>query len=412
MPTSVELARELERKRAELHKLFDEKKAGTDPVDGGYVFEGGADLPAEVKRRNDELASLNDQFQQVRLREIREQNLEEMKGLREVERRYAQPGNDGGRARRDVKLSDLIVEHDAFKARGLNKGKFSVEFDDVDVKTLMDTTNGYAPPNNMGPRVVLSAQRRPVAADVIPSSPTNDTLIRWMEETTFTNNASTVSEAGLKAESALKYTEKNAAVEVIAAWLPVTRQQLDDINGIRNLIDNRLTLMLLLSEENQILNGGGTSPDLDGFFHKTGVQSRALAAGENNADALYMAGSLVRNTGMAEPSAYIMNPNNWDPIRLMKTTTGEYIYGPPSVDVDARVWGKPVVVTQACPGGSGLAGDFPMYSHISRKMGVTIDVSDSHSDYFVYNKLAIRIEERLSLEIYRPAAFCKATGLL
>lgn len=410
MATAVELARQLERKRAELKAFFDEHKSGTDPVDGGYLFSGGADTAAEIDRRNNELAQLNDQYQVQRMREINEQNDAELRSFREIERRQ-QPSDGARRQQPNQRLSDLIIEHESYKARGLRRGMFSIEFPEIDVKTLMDTTNGYAPPNNMGPRVVLSAQRRPVVADIIPSDPTNDTLIRWMEETVFTNNASTVSEAGLKAEAALKYTEKNAPVELIAAWLPVTRQQLDDISGIRNLIDNRLTLMLLLSEENQLLNGGGTSPDLDGFFSKSGVQSRALSAGENNADALYYAGSLVRNTGMAEPSAYVLNPNNWDPIRLMKTTTGEYIYGPPSVEVDARLWGKPVVVTSACPGGSGLTGDFPMYSHISRKQGVTIDVSDSHDTYFIYNKLAIRIEERLSLEIYRPAAFCKATSL-
>jgi glycosyltransferase involved in cell wall biosynthesis len=78
---------------------------------------------------------------------------------------------------------------------------------------------------------------------------------------------------------------------------------------------------------------------------------------------------------------------------------------------EALVAGLPVVVTPAETVGTALVGDFQMFSQLWRRMGIRIDVSDSHSTYFIENKLAIRCEERLALIIYRAAAYCLATGL-
>lgn len=38
-------------------------------------------------------------------------------------------------------------------------------------------------------------------------------------------------------------------------------------------------------------------------------------------------------------------------------------------------------------------------------------MSDSHSTFFVENKVAVLCEERLLLAVFSPTAFCKVTGL-
>lgn len=69
------------------------------------------------------------------------------------------------------------------------------------------------------------------------------------------------------------------------------------------------------------------------------------------------------------------------------------------------------MATTAATENTGLVGDFQLYSEIYFKRGLTIKVSDSHSDYFVKGKQAIRADERLALVIYRAAAFCTVTGI-
>ena len=335
------------------------------------------------------------------------------------------PGDtkDGGRLIQVKRLSDWVRENDFYKSQiGQAKPRWVVDVEGgtlkdyaslagMDEKTLMTTTAGFPPAANRGPILIMSAQRRPVVGDLIPQDSTNEAAIIYMEETTFTNNAAPVAEGGSKPESALAYTQRTVPVEVISTWIPATNQQLEDVAGMRNLIDNRLTLMLSLTEEIQLLSGTGTSPQLTGFLNKVGIQTQTKAAGEPIPDAVYKAFAKVRNTGMADPTGVVFHPDNWTAVRLLRTADGQYIWGSPSEAGPERIWGVQVIQTTAMPVNTALTGDFQLYSHISRKQGIRIDVADQHGTYFTENKQVIRIEERLSLEIYRAAAFCTVLTL-
>jgi HK97 family phage major capsid protein len=72
------------------------------------------------------------------------------------------------------------------------------------------------------------------------------------------------------------------------------------------------------------------------------------------------------------------------------------------------LWGKRVVVTEAMDAGTALVGAFGTAAQVFRRGGLTVEASNSHSDYFRKNLTAVRAEERLALAVYRPQAFATA----
>lgn len=280
------------------------------------------------------------------------------------------------------------------------------------MKATMTTGAGWPTYPALSPRPpVLTALQQPVVADLIPSDDTNQPAILYYEETTFTENADYVAEGGTKPEASLALTLRTQPIIKIAVTLPVTDEQLTDVPQVRAYIDQRLTLMVRRKEDSGLLNGNGVAPQLQGFHTKVGIGSIARASNEDNPDAILRAITDVNSLqGFANATGIVLHPLQWLSIRTLRTTTGDYIWGHPSVQGPATLWGLPVIPTAAQNAGRGLVGDFQMYSHISRRMGIRIDVGYINDDFRI-NVQRIRLEERLSLEIYRAKAFEEVTNL-
>ncbi|MDN3564395.1 phage major capsid protein, partial [Paeniroseomonas aquatica] len=75
------------------------------------------------------------------------------------------------------------------------------------------------------------------------------------------------------------------------------------------------------------------------------------------------------------------------------------------------VWGVPVVETTAVTATKAIIGDYTNFSELAVRRGIDIQVSNSHSDFFVKGTLAIRADMRAALIHYRPKAFAVVTGL-
>lgn len=408
--TLTELRGKLQAKRDELALIFEQ--AGPDR-DMAKVSAIEGDTAAKVEHIQALDRELNDLHDQVKAQEA----LDGIAGrVEELGKTRPHPGHQNGDRQRGgtdqpKTLGALFTESDAFKAwRPGQKRTDLAEFDGVNIlANTFETSTGWAPAEVRGPRVVDYATRPIQVVDLFPQGQTTQAAIVYMEETLFSNSAAEVAEGGTKPEVSLGLTERNEPVRKIAAVLPVTDEQLADVPQARSYIDNRLGFMVRQRLDSQLLVGDGTAPNLSGVLDRSAIQTQALG-GDTVPDATYKAIVKVQVNAFSEPNWAIYHPNDWQTVRLLKTSDGLYIWGPPMDAGPMRIWGLPVLATTAITENTGLVGDFRQAELVMRQ-GVTVQVSDSHDDYFVKNLLAIRAELRAALAVYRPAAFCQITGI-
>lgn len=280
----------------------------------------------------------------------------------------------------------------------------------IQFKTLFSESSGYDPESLRTGKLVYSAQEEPMVVDAYPRGSTGYALVKWMKETTFTNNAAERSEGGTYAESADAWTEQESAVRSIATFLPVTDEVVEDTAFLRSVINQRLGFMLAQRLDSQLLNGNGTAPNLQGTLGLTSILTQAKGT-DPVPDAFLKGITQIRVTGKTSPSAIIMHPEDWRDIRLLRTAEGLYIWGNPSEMGPQQLWGLPVITSTFITSGTGLVGDFQRYAMLVMRRGIELLTSNSHNDFFVQGKQAIRISMRCALVHYRDEAFCKVTGI-
>jgi HK97 family phage major capsid protein len=402
-----------------LSKIFSEAGENLDPSKVTSIeVKDGHDLARQIEARNNELAKLGErasEFDKIESAKAAANRWQEYsKGYDKDPNRFA-PRGDGDRKAAPAKsFGQLFVEsplYEAAKNRRPHSGvTLDVKAEDfLERKAVFETGAGWAPESLRTGRVVLNAQREVEVTDALPLFPTTMAAIVYMEETTFTNSAAERAEGGAYVESALELTERSVTVRSIGTSLPVTDEQLADVDGVRAYLDQRLGFMVRQKLDSQILVGDGTPPALLGTLNVAGINSQAKGT-DSAPDAIYKGIKAARITGRSQPNVVIIHPNDWEPIRLLKTADGVYIWGSPSEAGPARIWGLPVIETTAVTENTAIAGDYARFAGLHIRQGLEVATGFVNDD-FLDGRVTIRAGIRAAVVHYRPKAFTQITGL-
>src|SRR5690606_16537524 len=367
-----------------------------------------AEAVEKVRERNREIEALYDECKQ--LAEI-EEIANRVAGEVDLPagRRMVHP-----EARAPKTLGEMIVNSQAFQQYRQTRNPTAGEIKDFgfsEIKNALFQTGAGWAPETTRTGIVVEAPTRPLQViDIIPMGRTSQAAVVYMEETTRTHAAAETAEGAQYPESAFELTEKSSPVRKIGDSVPVTDEQLEDVEGVESYLNARLMFGLRQRFDAQVLTGNGTAPNLRGILNTSGIQTQARGT-DPVPDAIFKALTKIRTTGRAMPTHVLMHPTDWEGVRLLKTNDGIYIWGSPSEAGPARIWGLPIVEAKILTPGTALAGSFdPAMIMAFERRGIDIQVGYVN-DQFIKGTKTIRADMRVALVVFRPAAFCTVTGL-
>jgi HK97 family phage major capsid protein len=201
----------------------------------------------------------------------------------------------------------------------------------------------------------------------------------------------------------------NAVIEKITAWLPITDEIAADAPTLMGYINGRLEYMLMLREEQQVLAGSGTSPQIQGLKTLSGIQTQAAVAGDVPGTVAAALGKVENYDG--EANGVVINPLDfWTAVgKRYSTHFDNAATGGAPGSVDGLTWGYTAVRTRAVASAQGYVGAFGLGASLFVREDTTIKVADQHSDYFLRNLQVVRGEKRIGVAWHNPKWFVDVT---
>ncbi len=207
-----------------------------------------------------------------------------------------------------------------------------------------------------------------------------------------------------KAQVDFDITMTNAPAQVIAGYVKISRQMLDDVPAMTSFLQSRLLEKYLVAEDAQLLSGNGTAPNLQGL---TGVASAFTGAATVDVEQLVQAIAQVEASNYSA-TGILINPTDWASIINTKNTNSAYsLPGSTVVTTDGQlsIAGIPVFKSTAIAADKFLVGDWAMGAQIMQRDGISVQFSEFDGNNFVENMITVRVEARIAFPIYYAGAF-------
>lgn len=247
--------------------------------------------------------------------------------------------------------------------------------------------------------------------NLIPQGSTSSDVVRFIKESAYTDGSAPKAEGATLGQSDFTMTADNNTVEKIGAYLRISEEMLADTPQLTSYLSNRVPSKLLAKEDDQILNGNGTSPNLAGItVDAADFDESSSAAFYQSVDSANEFDVLVAALNQLALSEYqadkiILHPTDFHKILLLKDTQNNYLKDQVYSGLQPSFMGVPVVINTAIGAGKFLVGNFSQGTQLWIRDNVNVEFSRMDSTNFIDGFVTVRAIERIALTNYLPNAF-------
>jgi len=250
---------------------------------------------------------------------------------------------------------------------------------------------------------------------LLPIGNTDAQTIRFPKESAYDDGAAATAQGSTLGASDFDITATSVNVEKIGTFMRITEEMLNDTPGLSSYLSARVPGKVLSVEDTEILNGDGSSPNLDGLF----TDGAAFVTGSGGAfyqsvesanefDVLIAAlNQLALSNYQAD--TILLNPTDFHKIVLLKSTANEYLKNQIVQGIQPAINGVPITLNTAVTAGKFLVGNLAQASQLWVRDGLGIEFSREDSTNFRDGFVTVRAQERVALTNYSPNAIVQGT---
>lgn len=289
--------------------------------------------------------------------------------------------------------------------------QFAMELKTVGDMSLSNITNLEAANVQLLPGILPAAPRKLHIRSLLPTGVMSTSAIHYLQETGSEGSvAAWLDNSGSKSQIDYDLTEEVAPSEFIAGYLRITRKALDDISAMRSYLQSRLLESYLDAEDNQLLNGNGTSPNLGGI-----ITNAEAYAGFRTIQVEKILDSVAQvESNNHSVNGILVSPEQFYALLMTKSTTNEYTLPKPDavnyVNGQIFIAGIPVFKSTAMADDKYLVGDWAKGAQLFVRENPIVRFFEEDGTNVRENKITVRVEGRVALPIYYTDAF--VTGSL
>jgi HK97 family phage major capsid protein len=242
----------------------------------------------------------------------------------------------------------------------------------------------------------------------------NQRTIRYMDQTTATNNAAARTVGAQAAESVLAWTGYSLPVESISHWIPLALEMIEDFDFIESEINNNLLKMLENKFESYLMSGTGNSPQIYGLdtkastFDATDFAGKFKSAGK--LDLIKAMSAKVSHDTMFRANYCIMNDYDALTLELEKDDFGRLIFPNFLSPNGMQIGNIRVIPTSLVTANTMYVGDFNFGTLFKSPMTVTMGLNGTDFTERQVTMLA-NMNAALLIKALNAGAFYKCTSI-